>query len=795
MAVIALFSLLPIARECGDCRARFTTKLAERLKRPIPEGRDIVDLSDDERLAAEQIATELVAAHDHASFRIEGMDCASCVRKIETAVKRDDAVTGASVSLSAERMTLELKKGGDPTGAVQAVRKLGYRVEEGKAVAKPHDHKHERDHGHEHHDHDHDHEGRNHSSHDHAGHSHAPVDMKTWWKSAEGAAIVLSGLLIAVGLGLEFSGLGNNLYAYVPAAAISLFPILKKAFAAARGGTPFSIEMLVSIASIGAFFIDAVAEAAVVAFLFTIGEMLEGLAAAKARSGIQALAALVPQSATVLEAGFRREVAVANLQPGMTVEVVPGGRIPCDGEIVLGSSSLDQSPVTGESVPVSKSVGDDVFAGSINTEAVIRVNVTKASADNTIARIIQLVEQAEGAKSPTARFIDRFSRWYTPAVALISLLVIIVPPLAMGADWNTWIYRGLTLLLIACPCALVLSVPASITSGLAAGARRGLLMKGGSVLERIGSARIVALDKTGTLTEGRPSVTDIQAIDGDENGLLTLAAAVEQGSSHPLAKAIVAAANDRGLALPEATSGTALPGIGVHAQVGADMLMIVSPRHAEEKGVLPPDLASSVAALEEDGKTVVVVLRNAKLFGTIALRDEPRADARDAMQALKAMGIRPIMLTGDNSRTAVAIGRTLDIEPRGDLMPADKLSAIETLRKEGVVAMVGDGINDAPALAQADIGIAMGKGTDVALETADAALLHDRIGGLVSMIRLSRATMSNIHQNVVLSLGLKAIFLVTTLLGETGLWMAVLADTGGTVLVTINALRLLRYKD
>ncbi len=781
MAVIALSSLLPIARDCGDCRTRFTTKLAKQLKRPISEGRDIVDLSDDELLAAEQIATELAAAHDHASFRVEGMDCASCVRKIETAVKRDDAVTGASVSLSTERMILELKKGSDPTAAVEAVRKLGYKVGEGKAATKAHDHKHEHNDAHDHHD--------------HAGHNHAPVDMKTWWKSAEGAAIVLSGFLIAVGLGLEVCGVGSSIYAYVPAAAISLFPILKKAFAAARSGTWFSIEMLVSIASIGAFFIDAVAEAAVVAFLFTIGEMLEGLAAAKARSSIQALAGLVPQGATLIDAGFRREIAVADLQPGMTVEVVPGGRIPCDGDIVLGASSIDQSPVTGESVPVLKTVGDGVFAGSINTEAVIRVIVTKASANNTIARIIELVEQAEGARSPTARFIDRFSRWYTPAVTLISMLVILVPPLSMGEDWGTWIYRGLTLLLIACPCALVLSVPAAITSGLAAGARRGLLMKGGSVLERIGSVGIVALDKTGTLTEGRPSVTDIEAVDGDEAGLLTFAAAVEQGSSHPLAKAIVAAANDRGLPLPEATSGTALPGIGVCAQVGASILMIVSPRHAEEKGALPPDLASTVAALEEDGKTVVIVLRDSKLIGTIALRDEPRADARDAMQALRAMGIRPVMLTGDNSRTAAAIGRTLDLESRGDLMPADKLAAIEALRKETTVIMVGDGINDAPALAKADIGIAMGKGTDVALETADAALLHDRIGGLVSMIRLSRATMNNIRQNVVLALGLKAIFLVTTLLGETSLWMAVLADTGGTVLVTINALRLLRYKD
>lgn len=613
-------------------------------------------------------------------------------------------------------------------------------------------------------------------------------------RSAAGAGLLASGLLIALGLGLDWSGIPGSLYAFIPAALLSLLPIVRKAVASARSGSPFSIEMLVTIASAGAFFIDAVAEAAAVAFLFTIGEMLEGLAAAKARSGIQALASLVPQTATLIEADARRPLPAAELLPGMLVEIAPGARIPGDGVIAEGSTSIDQSPVTGESVPVARTVGDTVHAGTINGEGVIRVRVEKAAADNTIARIITLVEQAEAARSPTARFIDRFSRWYTPAITLLSLLVALVPPLLAQGDWTVWLYRALTLLLIACPCALVLSVPAAITSGLAAGARRGLLMKGGAVLEKLGSVRLVALDKTGTLTRGRPTVTTLEAADGNTGRLLTLAAAIERGSGHPLAHAIVEAAKATGLPQPLAEDVTALPGVGVEGRVKGAVIRLTSPRALPAPAILPPEIARRIRQLEEDGNTLAVLLQEGAYMGLIALRDEPRPDAAEAVAALKKMGIRPIMLTGDNARTADAIAARLGLEARGDLLPGDKLAALIALQRTGATAMVGDGINDAPALAAADVGIAMGRGTDVALETADAALLHDRIGSLPQMIRLSRATMTAIRQNVVLALGLKAVFLTTTLLGETGLWVAVLADTGGTILVTLNAMRLLRFR-
>jgi Cd2+/Zn2+-exporting ATPase len=474
------------------------------------------------------------------------------------------------------------------------------------------------------------------------------------------------------------------------------------------------------------------------------------------------------------------------------VLVRPGDRVPADGAIVDGASELDEAPITGESVPVAKAAGDAVYAGSINAGGMLRLRVTRAAADNTIARIIHMVETAQSSKAPTARFIDRFSAWYTPAAMAVAALVIAVPPLLFGGDWSVWTYRGLSLLLIACPCALVLSTPAAIASGIAAGTRRGLLLKGGAALETLGKVRAVAFDKTGTLTVGRPQVTDIVALDGTEAAVLAEAAAVESGSSHPLARAILEAASARKVAVPAVIEASAIAGQAVLGRVGGALLAVGSPRYAAERALLPAGLADRVAVLEAQGKTVVVLLGEAGPRGLIALRDEPRADAAAAVAALRRAGVRPVMLTGDNRRTAEAVAGALGIAVEAELLPDDKLAAIGKLKAEGPVAMVGDGINDAPALAAASVGIAMGGGTDVALETADAALLNNRVTGVDELIGLSRATLANIHQNIAVALGLKALFLATTLLGATSLWMAILADTGATVLVTLNALRLLR---
>ncbi|WP_456307433.1 heavy metal translocating P-type ATPase [Paeniroseomonas aquatica] len=443
---------------------------------------------------------------------------------------------------------------------------------------------------------------------------------------------------------------------------------------------------------------------------------------------------------------------------------------------------------------MAKSEGDPVFAGSVNASGALQVRVSKPASDNTIARIIRLVEEAQEAKAPTARFIERFSAIYTPIAVAVAALVAVAPPLLFGADWDTWVYRGLALLLVACPCALVLSTPAAIASGLAVGTRRGLLVKGGGALEVIGRIRTVAFDKTGTLTEGRPRVTDIRALSGSERTMLGLAAAVENGSSHPLGRAIVDRAAADGIPLRPAKDARAIPGKAVEAIITGKRVTVGSPSYAAEQAPLTSEAEGAITAWENEGKTVVVVAVDTVPAGLIAVRDEPRADAAAGIRALSALGIHSVMLTGDNPRTGRAIAETLGLEVKAGLLPEDKLREIGALKAQAPVAMVGDGINDAPALAAASIGVAMGGGTDVALETADAALLNSRVMDVAALVGLSRATLANIHQNVAIALGLKAVFLVTTVAGITGLWPAVLADTGATVLVTLNALRLLGYR-
>ncbi|MGP4974723.1 heavy metal translocating P-type ATPase, partial [Psychrobacter alimentarius] len=429
-----------------------------------------------------------------------------------------------------------------------------------------------------------------------------------------------------------------------------------------------------------------------------------------------------------------------------------------------------------------------------------------------ISRIIDLVEQAQASKAPTARFIEKFSRYYTPAVMAIAALIIIVPPLTMGGDWSTWLYRGLALLLIACPCALVLSTPAAIASGLAVGARRGLLIKGGSALETIGQVKTVAFDKTGTLTEGKPRVTDVvditqeyssvQGQDSQDQGsqgkdkVLALFASVETGSSHPLAEAIVSHAKAAKVVIPVAFNTSATAGKAVHATIAGRALAIGSPVYAADEASISAEQQAQIEALQNEGKTVSVLFdeQSREVLGLVALRDELRDDAHEGVAQLKAMGVRSVMLTGDNRLTAQALASNLDVEWEAELLPEDKLRLLNEMKNNRKIAMVGDGINDAPALATADVGIAMGGGTDVAIETADIALLKSRVTDMAHLIALSRATMRNIHQNVIFALGLKGVFLITTVFGITGLWIAVLADAGATVLVTLNALRLLRFK-
>jgi Cd2+/Zn2+-exporting ATPase len=698
------------------------------------------------------------------SYRVEGMDCPTCVTQVEAAARSLSGVRDLRASHLTQTLEVALDESRTPRTELEArLRTVGHPARLTRSSDA----------------------------------SMVPLVEQApppWYRTRAGRQALWVGTLLALAFGLSFVVPAGAPWLYGLATLFGVTPLARKAVAGALVGNPFTINTLVSLAAVGALLIGEAAEGAVVVFFFLIGELLEGVAAGRARRGIAALAALAPKIAQLLDGDGVHDVPAAKLQVGQRVRVVPGARVPADGRVVAGQSHLDESPITGESVPRFKDLGADVFAGSINHDGALTVEVTRSGTDNTLTRILHLVEQAETNRAPTARFIDRFSRAYTPGVLLVSLLTMIIPPLLTGAEWGTWIYRGLALLLIGCPCALVLSVPAATTSAISAGARRGLLIKGGVVLETLAHVRTIAFDKTGTLTQGRPVVTDVVPFGMSERTLLERAGAVEAGSAHPLAHAIVRHAKAAGISLPEVHDARALAGKAVEGTVQGQRVVVASPRHAAELVPLSEMHRTQMRALEADGKTVVVIVVDGEAVGFIGLRDEPRQDAQQAVGMLRALGISSVMLTGDNGRTAAAIGRDLGLDVQAELLPEDKHRLITHLGQGRRVAMVGDGINDAPALTRADVGIAMGGGTDVALETAHAALLRPSVLAVVELVQLARAAMGNIRMNIAIALGLKAVFLVTTLLGVTGLWAAILADTGATALVTANALRLLHFK-
>ncbi|HDT5732896.1 TPA: Zn(II)/Cd(II)/Pb(II) translocating P-type ATPase ZntA [Enterobacter roggenkampii] len=676
------------------------------------------------------------------SWVVNGMDCAACARKVENAVKQVPGVSHVQVLFATEKLLVSADN--DVSKQVEdAVSKAGYSLRSEAAPAKK------------------------------------ASSLK------ENLPLITLIIMMALSWGLEQINHPFGNLAFIATTLVGLFPIARQALRLMKSGSWFAIETLMSVAAIGALFIGATAEAAMVLLLFLIGERLEGWAASRARKGVSALMALKPETATRVVNGTRETVAITTLRPGDVIEVAAGGRLPADGALLTATASFDESALTGESIPVERAAGEKVPAGATSVDRLVQLTVLSEPGDSAIDRILKLIEEAEERRAPVERFIDRFSRIYTPAIMLVALLVTVVPPLFFGAPWEGWIYKGLTLLLIGCPCALVISTPAAITSGLAAAARRGALIKGGAALEQLSQVQHIAFDKTGTLTIGKPQVTGVYPQEISEDELLTLAAAVEQGSTHPLALAIVREAQSRGLNIPPATAQRALVGSGIEATVDGKKVLIV----AAGKSSHP-----EVEALEQTGQTVVTVMQDGVAKGMLALRDTLRDDAKEAVAALHQLGVQGVILTGDNPRAAAAIAGELGLAFKAGLLPADKVSAVTELNAHAPLAMVGDGINDAPAMKASTIGIAMGSGTDVALETADAALTHNRLTGLAQMIDLARATRANIRQNIGIALGLKGIFLVTTLLGMTGLWLAVLADTGATVLVTANALRLLRRR-
>ncbi len=584
---------------------------------------------------------------------------------------------------------------------------------------------------------------------------------------------------------------------YSIAVASGLWVVLPKAWYSLRSLRP-DMNLLMTIAVAGAIAIGEWFEAATVSSLFALSLGLEAWSVGRARRAVEALMSLAPDTVRVRDDnGDDQDVDPATVPVGTTFSVQPGERIGLDGRVAAGQTEVDQAPITGESVPVDKAPGDDVFAGTINGSGAIDVISTQPAGETTLARIVRQVADSQANRAEAERFVERFARIYTPAVFGLALAVAIVPPLLFGAAWSDWTYRALVLLVIGCPCALVISTPVAIVASLAASARQGVLLKGGRVAELPAGIAVVALDKTGTLTRGKPSVVEVVPLaEHDERSLLSRAAALERMSGHPIAAAILRRADELGVDAAPATDVVAVHGKGVQGHIDGRAFWLGSHRWLEERGQEQPEHHERLEALSSAGRSVVVVGNEDHVCGLIAVADEVRTESRDAIEELRAAGVqRVVMLTGDNRGTAEAVAREVGVdEVLSELLPEDKVAAVERLEAEyGAVAMIGDGVNDAPALARATLGIAMGAaGSDVAIETADIALMGDDLSKLAWLVGHSRATLSIIRANTVLALGIKAVFVVLTFGGVASLWGAVAADMGASLLVVANALRLLR---
>src|SRR5262245_12533627 len=588
--------------------------------------------------------------------------------------------------------------------------------------------------------------------------------------------------------------LARSLYAVAIVAAAAV--TARRAWNAIRAAS-LDINVLMLVAASGAVVLGQWSEAAAVTFLFALAQMLEARTMERARSAVRALMELTPAEALVSDKSGERRVSVEHITPGTLIVVRPGEKIPLDGTVVSGQSSVNQAPVTGESLPVDKAPNDEVFAGTINGRGALEVRVTRARRDTTLARIIHLVERAQAQRAPAQTMVERFARVYTPSVIVLAILLAVLPPLFTGAAWHTWIYRGLVLLVVSCPCALVISTPVSVVAALAAAARKGVLIKGGAHLERTSRVRCVAFDKTGTLTKGHPQVVDVIAVNGQPpQAIVMLAASIERRSEHPIGQAILQYAAGVGITAAPGDQVHALTGRGAEGRVDGAHVLVGNHRLFEERRLCSAAVHERFEHWSANGRTAVLVARNDEAVGMIAVSDRPRETARDALDLLRRQGIESlVMLTGDSDGPARAVAKEFGVDDcRAELLPEDKVKAVAELRQRyGSVAMVGDGINDAPALASADVGIAMGAaGADAALETADVALMADELLKIPYAFRLSRATVRNIKANLVISLVLKAAFVGLAVSGVATLWMAVVADTGASVIVIANALRLLR---
>jgi Cd2+/Zn2+-exporting ATPase len=623
--------------------------------------------------------------------------------------------------------------------------------------------------------------------------------------SADTILVAASGIATGFGVLLQWFGFKEAWQsdaAFLVAILTGGWLVFPKAFRSARS-LSLDMNVLMTVAVLGAVAIGEHAEGAAVAFLFSLSELLESWSVGRARRAIEALMELTPETALVKRNGEWRQVAAADVQPGEIFLIKPGQKAPLDGEVVKGNSSMDQSPITGESIPVEKMPGDIVFAGSINSEGALEVHATKRANESTVARIIKMVEEAQQQRAPVQRFVDTFAKYYTPAVMVLALILAIAPPLLFGQSWDTWIYRALVLLVIACPCALVISTPVSVVSGLTAMARAGVLIKGGAYLEALGGLRALAADKTGTITEGKPRVQEVIPWNHTPpKEILGIAASLDAQSSHPLARAVVEYAQIQGTVLEPVDDFRSVTGRGAEGRIFNHAYFVGNHRFAHELGVCSAALENKLAEIEATARSAIIVGHKVHgncqgaVLGILVVGDTIRKEAAEAIKRIHAAGIRKvIMLSGDNTRTAEAIAKQAGIdEAFGDLLPDQKIDKVRQLEKTyGAVGMIGDGVNDAPALAAASVGIAMGAGgTDTAIETADVALIKDDLLMVAEAVRLGRRTLGMIRFNIAFSLAVKGLFLVLAILGLTSLWLAILADTGATLIVVMNALRLLR---
>ncbi len=695
------------------------------------------------------------------TFGVSGMDCSEEVSAIERALKPLPGVVGVRAEIVSSKVTVYHDGSATREQIAAAITKAGVTVQEPNQT-----------------------------------------ESSGNWRAVLVAA---SGVATGIGLVLQWMGfkaIWQAELAFFFAILAGAILILPKALRSLRTFT-LDINVLMVIAVIGAVAIGEAAEGAAVVFLFALSELLESWSVGRARRAIQSLMQLTPDTALVRRNDAWVEVDAREVQIGEIILIKPGQKSAVDGEVSVGNSAMDQSPITGESIPVEKKPSDPVFAGAINGEGSLEVWVTKAAENTTVARIIKMVEEAQQQRAPAQRFVDTFAKIYTPAVMAIAVVLAILPPLFIAQPWDVWIYRALVLLVIACPCALVISTPVSVVSGLAAMARAGVLIKGGAYLEALASLRALAVDKTGTITEGKPRVQEvIPWNETPEEEILRIAAGLDAQSTHPLAQAVVTYAKEKGIEPDAATDFQSVTGRGAKGTIGTHAYFVGNHRMAHELGVCSPELEAKLSEIEASARSVVVVGHQphadcaGEVLGILAVGDTIRAEAREAIAAIHSAGVKKVvMLSGDNTRTAQAIAGQAGIdEAYGDLLPDQKIEKVRSLaQSHGGVGMIGDGVNDAPALAAATVGFAMGAGgTDTAIETADVALIKDDLLMVAKAIRMGRRVVGVIRFNIIFSLAVKAVFLVLALLGDTSLWLAVLADTGATLLVVANALRLLR---